>query len=238
MAQTVLLNMAVLCFVLTLWTACGMGPTLLLAPKTRFVTWFLLSPLIGLMLIASIGVARLEFFLLPADPLVDCSLLIILALLCWFVRRDVLRRRFRRCGVLILKLLYPYLSFLLLFALVFRASGFETLSTASDEVEHGIIENQIIQNVHRGTADDNPIMRLDHYVLDYPSKDLTYLRNTRKGSDMLTIASAMLLRISPERMYPVTFASLTIVLGLGVLFLCRYGFNLSVSRGWPVPLFF
>lgn len=235
---TVLLNIGVLCFCLTIWTAAGLGPVLLLAPKTRFLTWLLLSPLIGLMLIAMIGTARVEFLLLPVDPLMDVSALAGVSLAVLYVRRRSVRRRFGTCCRSLLRLTGPYFAFLVLFALVFGSNGFETLSTGSDEVAHGLMEEQIIQNVHRGTPDDNPIMRLDHYVQDYPAKDLVYLKNTRRGSDMLTVSTAMLLRLSPQRVYPVTFGCLTLVLAVGVLFLTRHGFNIKLSRAWPVPLVF
>jgi len=101
-------------------------------------------------------------------------------------------------------------------------------------VAHGLMEEQIIQNVHRGTPDDNPIMAPDHYVQDYPIKDLVYLKNMRRGSDMLTVTTAMLLRVAPQRVYPVTFGCLTLVLAAGVCF-GRHGFDMKLSRAWPVP---
>jgi hypothetical protein len=228
----------VLAFVLALWGICGIGPVVLAAPKTRFLSWILLAPLIGYMLIAAIGVARLEFFLAPANPQVDCGALAIASLVMLYLRRKTVQRRWRRCSWFLLRLSPPYFAFFFLYVFVFGTSGFETLSTGSDEIAHGLIENQIIQNVHRGTPNDNPIMRLDHYVQDYPAKDLAYLKNSRKGSDMLTIATAMILHMSPERVYPVTFGSLTLVVAAAALFLCRNGFNMSFRWCWPAPLFF
>lgn len=236
--QTVLLNIGVLCFCLSIWSAAGIGPVLLLAPKTRLLSWLLLSPLIGLMLISSLGVARIEFFLVPVNPLLDVSMLTVVGLVVVYLRRKRVGRRFGTCYWSLLRLSGPYLAFLVLFALVFGSNGFETLSTGSDEVAYGMMEEQIIQNVHRGTPDDNPIMRLDHYIQDYPIRELTYLKNNRRGVDMLTVSTAMLLRVSPQRVYPVTFGCLTLVLAMGVLFLCRQAFNMKLRRAWPVPIFF
>lgn len=238
MVEFVLLNVGVLCFVLVIWAACGIGPILLLAPKTRFITWLLLSPLIGLMLIVSLGDARLEFILAPVDPIVDCCLLAGVGLAVLYLRRNIIRHRLRKCCRFLFRLSGPYLAFIVLFSLVFGSSGFELLSTGSDELAYGMIEQQIIQNMHRGTPGDSPIMRLDHYVQDYPARDIVYLKNYRRGPDILTVTTAMLLGFSPQRVYPVTFGCLTLALALAVLFLCRNGFGMKLSLVWPVPLFF
>jgi len=238
MMQAVLPNIGTLLFVMSLWTVCGIGPVLLLAPKTRYLTWLLLSPFFGYMLIAALGVARLEFFLAPATPLVDCSLLAGFGLIAGYIRRKNLRRRWLRCLRSLIRLSVPYFAYLFLYAFIFGSTGFETLSTGSDEVAHGLMETQIIQNVHRGTPNDSPIMREDHYIQDYPAKDLSYEKASRKGSDMLTIATSMLLGIAPERVYPVTFGCLLLTLAGAALYLCRNAFGMRLRLCWPVPLFF
>ena len=236
--EAVLPNIGTLLFVISLWTICGIGPVLWLAPKTRFLTWLLLSPFFGYMLIAALGVARLEFFLAPAAPLIDCSILASIGLAAVYIRRKNIRRRWRRTSRSLLRLSGPYFAYLFLYAFIFGATGFETLSTGSDEVIHGLMETQIIQNAHRGTPNDNPIMREDHYVQDYPAKDLTYEKKSRKGSDMLTIATSVLLHIAPERVYPVTFGCLALVLAAAVLHLCRNAYGMNLRLCWPIPLFF
>ncbi|HYL36194.1 MAG TPA: hypothetical protein VEV17_09815 [Bryobacteraceae bacterium] len=130
------------------------------------------------------------------------------------------------------------MSFLFLYALVFAPNGFETLSTGSDEVMYGMEQEELMHNVHRGTPDDSPIMRLDHYVQDYPAREISHYKDWRRGPDMLTVTTAMLLNVPPQRVYPITFGALTLVLAMSVLFLCQYGFNMRLRQAWPVPIFF
>lgn len=232
------INIGWLVFVLSLWTLAGVGPTVMICPKTRVFSWLLLAPAIGLMLIAAIGVARIEYFLVPPNPWVDCSVLGCAGLLAMYARRSLFRRRLSRYRRPLIRLSVPYILFVFLYALVFAANGFETLSTGSDEVMYGMEQEEIMHNVHRGTPDDSPIMRLDHYIQDYPAREISHYKDWRRGPDMLTVTTAMLLGVRPQRVYPVTFGALTLVLAMSVLFLCHYGFNMKVRQAWPAPIFF
>ncbi|MBZ5575202.1 MAG: hypothetical protein LAP40_01420 [Acidobacteriia bacterium] len=189
-------------------------------------------------MIAAAGVLRIEFLLVPPNPLVDCGVSVgfSLVVILW-CRRSVSRNVARLCSF-IFRLAIPSLCFIFFYALIFGSSGFELLSTGSDEVMYGMEQEELIHNTHRDTPDDNPIMRLNHYVQDYPAKEIAYYREWRRGPDMLSVATAMLLGMAPQQVYPVTFACLTLTLAASVLFLCRQAFHLKMSRAWPLPLFF
>ena len=136
-----------------------------------------------------------------------------------------------------LKMVRPCLVFLMFCAIVFSKGGFETLSTGSDEVMYGMLQRQMMDQMHRGTPQDNPIPRLDHYVTDFAAKNLVYRRTWRRGPDVLSASSAMLFGLSPEQVYPVTFFGLAIALAGSVLFLMRHLFGIRSGVAWPAQLF-
>jgi len=199
-------NLAVLVCVLFVWSIAGLGLALLFAPSNKKGLGFLLAPLIGTVLVASLALFRIGILVAPPHPWADLSILSTVTLLIVFgVARTTSREAFNQ--VFREKLKWAFLVPLLycgMMAYLFHTEGFHTISGSQDEIQYSLSADFIYSHLHRGDALDHPGPRGDHWILDFTTMEQPYNKTQRLGAELLLGSVFSEFGILPEKAFPIT----------------------------------
>jgi hypothetical protein len=219
MRMTFLLNLGLLAWTAAVWTGCGYGFVRGMLPRRGWREAVLLAPLVGACLLGLLGFFEVAVLLVPLRPWLNAAALLVLsALLARYAGRKDRAAVGLKGRQLAWLCLTPAAS-LAAFAWLFHAQGFHLLVGSQDQIQYCENARHVLEVMHTGAEADVPVPRQDHLVSDFCTRFLPYLREYRRGAEVLLATTMALCRSGPQQAFPLTVAGGYFTLGLSLAYL-------------------
>jgi hypothetical protein len=222
-------NLGLLGWLAAVWTGCGYGFVRAMLPRRGWREAALLAPLVGYCLLGMLGLLEVAVLLVPFSPWLNAAALLTAS--CLLARyagrpgRSAVGLKGRQLACLGL---VP-LAALVAFAWLFHAGGFHLLVGSQDQIQYCENARHVLGVMHTGSEADVPVPRADHLVSDFSTRNLPYLKDYRRGSEVVLASTMALCRTGPQQAFPLTVGGAAFALGLSLAYLGRRLLRLRVA---------
>ena len=154
-----------------------------LLPRHHLGIAFFIAPVVGLTVFASLGLFKIGVLLVPLSPVTLSVQIGLFFIVTAWIRRDQLKAVVAgvktHCAFFVLPV-----ALLTLLAIGSRDHGLSFLSAGQDEIQYVNNALHILKHQHTGDALDTVVPRIDHWVYDGVTRDLSYSRTYRRGAEI------------------------------------------------------
>ncbi len=168
---------------LILLFAGGLTVLLWLLPREYLSYGFFFAPVVGLTVFASLGLFEIGVLLVPLRPLTLSFFIGSAFVATAWLRRENLVTVLEGVKAHRTFIIIP-LALSLVIAVATRDHGLSFLSAGQDEIQYVNNSLQILQHQHTGDELDTLVPRIDHWVRDAVTLDLSYSQAYRRGAEI------------------------------------------------------